>query len=75
MIHVMSGFHNGVFPMTQFQTCTLTPRAARLDSRGWRIPLLPKTGAVGMLRAYGRADRQQLNRSFIKGHGHEHVIT
>lgn len=23
MIHGMSGHHNGVFPMTQFQTCTL----------------------------------------------------
>jgi hypothetical protein len=29
MIHGMSGHHNGVFPMTQFQTCTLTPPAAR----------------------------------------------
>jgi hypothetical protein len=29
MIHVMSGHHNGVLPMPQFQTCTLLPPAAR----------------------------------------------
>jgi len=29
MIHAMPGHHNGVFPIPQFQTCTLTPPAAR----------------------------------------------
>jgi hypothetical protein len=29
MIHVMSGHHNGVFPIPRFQTCTLTPPPAR----------------------------------------------